>query len=46
MLTIVGVLLADLIVVTLFIYYYRKELGLTVSGSSDKPVARKKPGGK
>jgi len=35
MLTIIGIVLADLIVVTLFIYYYRKELGLTVTGSSD-----------
>jgi len=44
MATIIGIILADLIVVSLFIYYYRKELGLTVDGSTDKPAFRKKPG--
>ena len=44
MVTIIGIVLADLIVVSLFIYYYRKELGLTVEGSTDKPAVRKKPG--
>jgi len=44
MVTIIGIIFADLIVVSLFIYYYRKELGLTVDGSTDKPALRKKPG--
>jgi len=42
MLTIVAIILADLIVVSLFIYRYRQELGLTVNGSHDKPVVRKR----
>ena len=46
MVTIIGIVLADLIVVSLFIYYYRKELGLTVDGSTDKPPLRKKPDNK
>jgi hypothetical protein len=43
MLAIMGIILADVIVVLLFIYHYRQELGLTVNGSHDLPVSRKKP---
>jgi hypothetical protein len=43
MVTIIGIILADVIVILLFIYHYRQELGLTASGSSDKQVVRKKP---
>ena len=43
MVTIIGIILADLIVVALFIYQYRQELGLTVNGSYDLPVVRKEP---
>jgi hypothetical protein len=43
MVTIIGIILADVIVILLFIYHYRQELGLTASGSSDKPVPPKKP---
>jgi len=42
MVLIVGIILADLIVVSLFMYQYRQELGLTVNGSHDKPVVRKR----
>lgn len=42
MLAVMGIILADVIVVLLFIYHYRQELGLTVNGSSDLPVSRKK----
>jgi hypothetical protein len=41
MVTIIGIVLADLIVVALFIYQYRQELGLTVNGSYDLPTVRK-----
>ena len=43
MVTIIGIVLADLIVVALFIYQYRQELGLTVNGSYDLPTVRKTP---
>jgi hypothetical protein len=43
MVTMIGIILADVIVILLFIYHYRQELGLTVSGSGDKPVPPKKP---
>jgi len=42
MVLIVGIILADLIVVSLFMYQYRQELGLTVNGSHDKPIVRKR----
>jgi hypothetical protein len=41
MVTIIGIILADVIVILLFIYHYRQELGLTVSGSGDKPIVPK-----
>lgn len=44
MITIIGIILADLVVALLFIYHYRQELGLTVNGSSDKPALPKKSG--
>ena len=42
MVTIIGIILADLVVFMLFIYYYRQELGLTVNGSSDQPFLRRR----
>jgi len=41
-----GIILADLFVFLLFVYQYRQELGLTVNGSHDLPVVRKKPASK
>lgn len=41
MVTILGIILADVLVLLLYIYFYRQELGLTVAGSSDAPVLRK-----
>ncbi len=43
MVTIIAIILADVIVAALFIYEYRQELALTVNGSHDAPVLRKKP---
>jgi hypothetical protein len=43
MVTIVAIILADLLVVLLFMYQYRQELSLTVNGSHDLPVVRAKP---
>lgn len=45
MITVIGIIVADLIVVALFIYQHRQELGLTVNGEYDLPVVRKKPVG-
>src|SRR5262249_20718440 len=42
MITVIGIIVADLIVVALFIYQHRQELGLTVNGEYDLPVVRKK----
>lgn len=42
MVTIIGIIIADLIVLALFAYQYRQELGFTVNGSYDLPVVRKK----
>jgi hypothetical protein len=46
MVTIIAIILADLLVVVLFVYQYRQETGLTVNGSHDLPVLRKKPASK
>ncbi len=46
MVTVIGIILADFFVFLLFVYQYRQELGLTVNGSYDLPVLRKKPAGK
>ena len=46
MVTIIAIILADLLVLLLFVYQYRQELGLTVNGSHDLPVLRKKPASK
>jgi hypothetical protein len=43
MVTVIGIILADLLVLLLYAYQYRQELGLTVNGSHDLPVVRKKP---
>ena len=43
MVTIVGIILADLILLVLFICFYWQELGLTVNGSNDAPIVRKRP---
>jgi len=43
MITVIGVILADVLVLLLYAYHYRQELGLTVNGSHDLPVVRKKP---
>jgi hypothetical protein len=42
MVTIIGIILADLIVLVLFICHYRQELGLTVNGSNDAPILHKR----
>jgi hypothetical protein len=42
MLTVIGIILADVIVILLFVYHYRQELGLAAQGSGDKQVVRKK----
>lgn len=46
MITIAGIILTDLMLLVLFICYYRQELGLTVNGSSDAPILHKRPTGK
>jgi hypothetical protein len=46
MITVVAIILADLLVLLLFLYQYRQENGLTVNGSHDLPVVRKKPASK
>jgi hypothetical protein len=43
MVTIIAIIVADLLVLLLFVYQYRQETGLTVNGSHDLPVLRKKP---
>lgn len=45
MITIIGIILADVIVLAIFIGFYRQELGLTVNGSNDAPILRKRPAG-
>jgi hypothetical protein len=46
MVTIIAIVLADVLVFLLFVYQYRQEMGLTVNGSHDLPVSRKKPASK
>lgn len=43
MVTIIAIILADLLVFLIYVYQYRQEFGLTVNGSHDLPVLRKKP---
>jgi hypothetical protein len=43
MVTAVGIILADVLLFVLFVCQYRQELGLSVNGSHDTPVVRKKP---
>jgi hypothetical protein len=43
MLTAIGIILTDVLLFVLFVCEYRQELGLSVNGSHDLPVARKKP---
>jgi hypothetical protein len=40
---VIGVILADVLIFLLYVYQYRQEMGLTVNGSHDLPVLRKKP---
>jgi hypothetical protein len=46
MVTVIGIILADLLVLLLFVYQYRQENGLTVNGAHDLPVLRKTPASK
>jgi hypothetical protein len=46
MVTVIAIILADVLLFLLFVYQYRQELGLTVNGSHDLPVVRKKPAAK
>jgi hypothetical protein len=41
MMTIIGIILADIVLILLFVFFYRQELGLALT--EDKPVVRKKP---
>ena len=41
MMTIIGIILADIIIILLFVFFHRQELGLALK--EDKPVVRKKP---
>jgi hypothetical protein len=43
MVTAIGIILADLLLFVFYVCQYRQELGLSVNGSHDVPVARKKP---
>jgi hypothetical protein len=45
MATALGIILADLLLFVFYVCQYRQELGLSVNGSHDAPVARKKPAG-
>jgi hypothetical protein len=42
MITITGIIFADVIVLAIFVYFYRQEVGLTVNGSSDAPIMHKR----
>ncbi len=42
MITVMGIILADVIVLAIFICFYRQELGLTVNGSNDAPILHKR----
>ena len=43
MTTIIAIIVADVLLFLFYVYQYRQELGLTVNGSHDLPVVRKKP---
>ena len=43
MVTALGIILADVLLFVFYVCQYRQELGLSVNGSHDIPVARKKP---
>jgi hypothetical protein len=43
MVTVIAIILADVVLFLLYVYQYRQELGLSVNGSHDLPVVRKKP---
>jgi hypothetical protein len=43
MTTVLGVILADVLLFVFYVCQYRQELGLSVNGSHDTPVVRKKP---
>jgi hypothetical protein len=43
MATALGIIVADVLLFVFFVCQYRQELGLSVNGSHDTPVARKKP---
>ncbi len=40
--TVLGILLADVLLFVLFVFQYRQELGISVNGSHDAAVQRKK----
>jgi hypothetical protein len=43
MATAIGIILADVLLFVVFVCQYRQELGISVNGAHDVPVARKKP---
>ena len=43
MATAIGIILADVLLFVVFVCQYRQELGISVNGAHDAPVARKKP---
>jgi hypothetical protein len=43
MVTAIGIILADVLLFVFYVCQYRQELGLSVNGSHDTPVTRKKP---
>jgi hypothetical protein len=43
MITAIGIILADVLLFVFYVCQYRQELGLSVNGSHDAPVVRKKP---
>jgi hypothetical protein len=42
MVTAIGIIVADVLLFVFYVCQYRQELGLSVNGSHDTPVARKK----
>jgi hypothetical protein len=43
MMTVIGIILADVLLFVFYVCQYRQELGLSVNGSHDVPVPRRKP---
>ena len=43
MITVLVIILADVLLFVFYVCQYRQELGLSVNGSHDAPVARQKP---